>query len=153
MDLQTERGVLMYVRLVYLHIISAIASIGPLFVLLLLIKRMQEAEEVIVPGYVHSFQTCIDIVRYAGHAVVITGAILVIVGDWTWGSSWIVLTLIILAASLVFLARAFKPTMKTFGTEAFQKQRFVQTLTRNTWIYIFLLLFILALMVMKPFLW
>lgn len=143
----------MYSWLVYIHIISAIASIGPLFVLVLLIKRMQAAEEMILPGYVHSFQTCIDVVKHAGHAVVISGVLLVIVGGWTWSSSWIVLTLIILVGSLIFLAKAFKPTMQTFGTDAFNKEHFVKILTRNTWIYILLLLVILALMVMKPFIW
>jgi hypothetical protein len=142
----------MYTFLVYTHIVSAIASIGPLFVLLVLLYQMKQAEDSILLGYVQAFQGCINVVRYAGHAVVVTGLLLVISGGWSWSSTWIVATLVILAISLVFLARAFKPTMKTFGTEQFNRTAFIMKLTKNTWIYVVLLLVILGLMVTKPYL-
>jgi hypothetical protein len=142
----------MYMLLVYAHIVSAIASIGPLFVLLVLLYKMKKADDHILGGYVQAFQGCIDVVRYAGHAVVATGLLLVITGGWSWGATWIIATLTILAISLVFLARAFKPTMKTFGTDKFNKSAFIAKLTKNTWIYVVLLLVILGLMVNKPYL-
>jgi len=104
-------------------------------------------------GYVASLQGSIDVVRHAGHAVVITGILLVLLGGWSFTHSWVVLTLILLVASLVFLARAFKPTMQTYGSDAFNKEQFVYTLQKNTWIYIVLLLLIIALMVFKPIIW
>lgn len=143
----------MYSLLVYIHILSAIGSIGPLLVMLVMLGKMKKAEESILAGYVQSFQSCIDVVRYAGHVVVISGALLVIFSGWSWSSSWIVLTLIVLAGSLVFLAKAFKPTMKTFGTPHFDRAYFMHKLEKNTRIYIGLLLIILLLMVVKPIVW
>jgi len=104
-------------------------------------------------GYVQSLQGSIDVVRHAGHLVVISGILLIIFGSWSFTHSWVVLTLILLVASLVFLASAFKPTMQTYGSDAFNKEQFITILQRNTWIYIMLLLIILGLMVYKPILW
>ena len=143
----------MYTFLLYIHIISAIGSIGPLFVLLVLLSRMRKVDTREWRGHVHPLQGGIDVVRHAGHAVVISGILLILFGSWSFAHSWVVLTLILLVASLVFLARAFKPTMQTFGSEAFNKQQFIFTLQRNTWIYITLLLMIMALMVFKPIIW
>ena len=143
----------MYTFLLYIHIISAIGSIGPLFVLLVLLSRMRKVDTREWSGYVHSLQGGIDVVRHAGHAVVISGILLILFGSWSFAHSWVVLTLILLGASLVFLARAFKPTMQTFGSDTFNKQQFIFTLQKNTWIYITLLLLILALMVFKPIIW
>jgi uncharacterized membrane protein len=104
-------------------------------------------------GYVQSLQGSIDVVKHAGHAVVISGILLILFGSWSFAHSWVVLTLILLVASLVFLARAFKPTMQTYGSDVFNKQHFIFTLQKNTWIYITLLLMITALMVFKPIIW
>lgn len=143
----------MYNLLVLLHVLSAIGSVGPLIVLLVLLNKMKKAEDSFLAGYVQSFQGCIDVVRYAGHAVVITGILLGIFSSWPWTSSWIVFTIIVLVASLMFLAKAFKPTMQTFGTERFDRAYFIAKMQKNTWIYIILLLVILSLMVYKPMLW
>ena len=144
---------MLYTFLLYTHIISAIGSIGPLFVLLVLLSRMRKIDTGEWNGYVQSLQGSIDVVRHAGHAVVISGIVLILFGSWSFTHSWVVLTIILLVASLVFLARAFKPTMQTFGSEAFNNQKFIFTLQRNTWIYITLLLMIMALMVFKPIIW
>ena len=144
---------MLYTFLLYIHIISAIGSIGPLFVLLVLLKRMKKIDKGEWNGYVQSLQGGIDVVRHAGHAVVISGILLILFGSWSFSHSWVVLTIILLVASLVFLARAFKPTMQTFGSEAFNKKQFIYTLQKNTWIYITLLIIILALMVFKPIIW
>lgn len=54
---------------------------------------------------------------------------------------------------IVFLARAFKPTLRTYNTPAYNQQQFVSLLQRKTWMYILLLLIMLWLMVAKPILW
>ena len=144
---------MLYTFILYIHIISAIGSVGPLFVLLVLLSRMKKIDANEWNGYVQSLQGSIDVVRHAGHLVVISGILLIIFGSWSFTHSWVVLTLILLVASLVFLASAFKPTMQTYGSDAFNKEQFITTLQRNTWIYIILLLIILGLMVYKPILW
>ena len=144
---------MLYTFILYIHIISAIGSVGPLFVLLVLLSRMKKIDANEWNGYVQSLQGSIDVVRHAGHLVVISGILLIIFGSWSFAHSWVVLTLILLVASLVFLASAFKPTMQTYGSDTFNKEQFIATLQRNTWIYIMLLLIILGLMVYKPILW
>ena len=144
---------MLYTFILYIHIISAIGSVGPLFVLLVLLNRMKKLRGNEWNGYVQSLQGSIDVVRHAGHLVVISGILLIVFGNWSFTHSWVVLTLILLVASLVFLASAFKPTMQTYGSDAFNKEQFITTLQRNTWIYIMLLLIILGLMVYKPILW
>ena len=144
---------MLYTFILYIHIISAIGSVGPLFVLLVLLSRMKKIDANEWNGYVQSLQGSIDVVRHAGHLVVISGILLIVFGSWSFAHSWVVLTLILLVASLVFLASAFKPTMHTYGSDAFNKEQFITTLQRNTWIYIMLLLIILGLMVYKPILW
>ena len=144
---------MLYTFILYIHIISAIGSVGPLFVLLVLLSRMKKIDANDWNGYVQSLQGSIDVVRHAGHLVVISGIFLIVFGSWSFTHSWVVLTLILLVASLVFLASAFKPTMQTYGSDAFNKEQFITTLQRNTWIYIILLLIILGFMVYKPILW
>ena len=144
---------MLYTFILYIHIISAIGSVGPLFVLLVLLSRMKKLHANEWNGFVQSLQGSIDVVRHAGHLVVISGILLIVFGSWSFTHSWVVLTLILLVASLVFLASAFKPTMQTYGSDSFNKEQFITTLQRNTWIYIILLLIILGLMVYKPILW
>ncbi len=144
---------MLYTFLIYIHVISAIGSIGPLFVLLVLLSRMGKIDTGEWKGYVESLQGSIDVVKHAGHAVVLSGILLILFGSWSFAHSWVVLTLILLVASLVFLARAFKPTMQTYGSDSFNKKQFIFTLQKNTWIYITLLLMITALMVFKPIIW
>ena len=144
---------MLYTFILYIHIISAIGSVGPLFVLLVLLSRMKKIDANEWNGYVQSLQGSIDVVRHAGHIVVISGIFLIVFGSWSFTHSWVVLTLILLVASLVFLASAFKPTMQTYNSDAFNKEQFITILQRNTWIYIMLLLIILGLMVYKPIIW
>ena len=144
---------MLYTFILYIHIISAIGSVGPLFVLLVLLSRMKKIHINEWNGYVQSLQGSIDVVRHAGHLVVISGILLIVFGSWSFTHSWVMLTLILLVVSLVFLASAFKPTMQTYGSDSFNKGQFITTLQRNTWIYIMLLLIILGLMVYKPIIW
>ncbi|MFP3917753.1 hypothetical protein U5N28_08090 [Lysinibacillus telephonicus] len=144
---------MVYTFFLYTHILSAIISIGPLFALLLILKKMDSLEESQLWGFVQLFQSIITIIKHAGHVLVISGIILIILSGWTWTTSWVVLTILVMLGSIIFLARAFKPTIHTFGTTDFNKEIFIIKLRKSTWLYIFLLLVMLWFMVAKPELW
>lgn len=133
--------------------VSAVISIGPLVALLPILTKMEKADASQLSGFVQAFQTSITVVKHAGHVLVLSGVILIGLSAWTWTSSWIVLTIVLMVGSIVFLARAFKPTLKTFGTSEFNKVLFIAKLRKSTNIYILLLLIMLWLMVAKPILW
>ncbi|MEO4053830.1 hypothetical protein [Solibacillus sp. CAU 1738] len=114
---------------------------------------MESAENSALEGYVRSFQAGITAVKHAGHVVVPSGILLIWLGGWPWHASWVVLTVALMIGSIFFLAGAFKPTMKIFGTEHFVRAEFIRKLKRATWLYICLLLVMLWLMVNKPVLW
>ncbi|NKZ32697.1 hypothetical protein [Ureibacillus thermosphaericus] len=143
----------MHTIFLFIHILSAIISIGPLVTLIPLTKKMEAADEIEMIGFVQSFRIAITVVKHAGHVLVLSGAILIIVSGWKWTDSWIVLTIAIMLISIVFLASAFKPTLKTFGTSHYKKEEFIEKLRKATWKYIILLLIMLWLMVDKPMLW
>lgn len=114
---------------------------------------MELADSERLDGLVQSFQTSITVVKHAGHVLVFSGIVLIIISGWTWTTPWILLTIAIMIGSIVFLARAFKPTLKTYGTHKFHKERFIKKLRKATWQYILILLVMLWLMVAKPTLW
>ena len=143
----------MYMLLLYSHILSAILSIGPLFVLLPIVKKMRTAQFEEMPPYIGTFQATITIVKHAGHVLVGSGIVLMWQGGYPWTTSWVVLTVLVMLGSIVFLARAFKPTIRTFHTPEFNQAQFTAQLYRKTWMYIILLLIMLWLMVAKPMLW
>ncbi|GLC88094.1 DUF2269 family protein [Lysinibacillus piscis] len=142
-----------YTLLLYIHIISAIVSIGPLFVMLVIVKRMRTASQQEMSPYITVFQGAITLVKHAGHILVTSGILLMWYAGYAWYTSWVVLTVLVMLASIVFLARAFKPTLKTFGTAEYHQPTFVSLLQQKTWTYIILLLIMLWLMVAKPILW
>ncbi|WP_050988837.1 hypothetical protein [Ureibacillus thermosphaericus] len=144
---------MMHTIFLFIHILSAVVSIGPLVTLIPLTKKMEAADEIEMIGFVQSFRLAITVVKHAGHVLVLSGAILIIVSGWKWTDSWIVLTVAIMLISIVFLASAFKPTLKTFGTSHYKKEEFIKKLRKATWKYIILLLIMLWLMVDKPMLW
>ncbi|KGR76043.1 hypothetical protein [Ureibacillus sinduriensis] len=137
----------------YIHIVSAVGSIGPLFSLIPITKKMELADEEHLAGLIQSFQSAITVVKHAGHVLVFSGIVLIIISGWTWTTPWIMLTIAIMIGSIVFLARAFKPTLKTYGTHKFHKELFIKKLKKATWQYILILLVMLWLMVAKPVLW
>ncbi|WP_107838339.1 hypothetical protein [Metasolibacillus meyeri] len=144
---------LLFNILLYVHIASAIVSIGPLFALFSILKRMETAEESMLIGYVQSFQAGITAVKHGGHVLVLSGALLMWRGGWPWHTSWLIMTFVLLIGSTYFLASAFKPTMKTFGTTQFERTKFITKLRRSTWLYVVLMLIMLWFMVAKPILW
>lgn len=146
-------NILLYKTILYLHILSAMMSIGPFFVLLPMMKRLREADLTKQEAYLDTFRSTTRLAKHAGHALVISGVLLVMGGYWSWKSSWIVMTVLILVSSLYFLARAFSPKIRKFHEPDQDKDKLVQSLTRSIWIYLFLLLAMLWFMVVKPEIW
>ncbi|MFC5649112.1 hypothetical protein ACFPYJ_08200 [Paenibacillus solisilvae] len=142
-----------YKLLLYLHILSAIISIGPFFALIPLVNKMRGAEIIEQNAYVVIFRTAIRLAKHAGHVLVATGILLVYAGSWSWKSSWIIITVLILLSSLFFLARAFSPKLRKLNEPDQDKGRIIGLLRRSIWIYLALLLIMLGFMVMKPDLW
>src|SRR5690606_6373438 len=100
-----------------------------------------------------TFKHAVWLVKHAGHVLVISGVILVVFGPWSWGTSWLVMTLIILVSSSLFLARAFTPTLRKFHEKDQCRDELISKLKRAVWIYLALLLLMLWFMVVKPTLW
>ncbi|MGX9132981.1 hypothetical protein ACWV26_01110 [Rummeliibacillus sp. JY-2-4R] len=119
-----------------------------------MLKKMGNAkshEE--MTAYVTTFSLAIQIVKHSGHVLILSGIYILIRGGYSITTPFVSITIALLIASLVFLARAFKPTMRTFNTPAFDQQQFVRKLTKTVWIYTILLLIMLWFMVTKPVLW
>lgn len=143
----------MYTVVLYLHIFSAILSIGPFFVLLPLVKRMGGAEDVVLSSQIATFRSAVRLVKHAGHVLVATGALLIWQSGWAWTDSWIALTLAVMAGSIFFLARAFKPVLRKFEEPGADRGVLLRELNRSIWLYVLLLGLMLWLMVAKPAFW
>ena len=143
----------MYTIILYAHILSAVLSIGPFFVLLPLVRRMEIASGPVLDSHVTTFKSAARLVKHAGHVLVVTGILLIWQGPWGWGTPWIVCTLAVMVASIFFLARAFTPILRQFGKENAAQLLLVKKLKRSLWIYILLLLLMLWFMVDKPMFW
>ncbi|MDT9026998.1 MULTISPECIES: hypothetical protein [Rossellomorea] len=144
---------LLYRTLIYLHVISVVASIGPFFVLLPMMKKLRTASDSVLPSYLDTFRFTVQLSKHSGHVLVGTGILLVLLGPWTWSTPWIIMTLVIMFCSLFFLARAFSPTLRKFGEDDADREWLVGKLNRTVWIYLILLLAMLWFMVVKPNLW
>ncbi|MDF0725841.1 hypothetical protein PY093_03820 [Cytobacillus sp. S13-E01] len=142
-----------YRLLIYIHVVSAIVSIGPFFILLPLIKKLRMANVEVTNAYLDTFRFVVRLSKHSGHVLVGSGILLVVLGPWTWTTPWIVMTLLVMFLSLFFLARAFSPTLGKFAGEGQNKEELVAKLKRTVWIYIVLLLAMLWFMVTKPYLW
>ena len=142
----------MYTFVLFAHILSAVLSIGPFFVLLPLIKRMETATGNVLDSHIATFKSATRLVKHAGHVLVATGVLLILQGPWQWSTSWVVCTLAVMVASIFFLARAFTPILRQFGGGV-DHMLLVKKLNRSLWIYILLLLLMLWFMVDKPMFW
>jgi uncharacterized membrane protein len=143
----------MYSLLLFIHIMSAILSIGPFFVLVPLVKRMGAAQGEVLHAHIGTFKSATRLVKHAGHVLVASGALLLWQSPWQWTTSWIVLTLAVMISSIFFLARAFTPVLRKFGETNADQAALVKKLNRSLWIYIFLLVLMLWFMVDKPMFW
>lgn len=142
-----------YTTIVFLHVVSAVLSIGPLFIIIPLINRLRKmilAEEDI---YLSLIQVIVRVVMHAGHALVATGVLLILFGPWPWYTSWVVMTIIVMGISGVFLATAFTRVLRRFNEPGLDKLYILYRLKRTTWIYIGLMFIMLWLMVQKPSFW
>ena len=145
---------LLYRSLLYVHILSAIVSIGPFFILFPVLKKLKlttQTEQ--INAYLDTFRFAVYFAKHSGHILVGSGILLVLAGPWTWTTPWIVITLLILLGSLVFLARAFSPTLRKFQEGVIGKETMILKLSQAVWIYLILLLIMLWFMVGKPMLW
>jgi hypothetical protein len=144
---------ILYRSLVYIHIVSVIASIGPFFALIPLAKKLRAAEGEVQSVYLSSFRFAVRLTKHAGHVLVVSGILLVLWGPWSWKSSWIIMTILIMMSSLFFLARAFSPLLRKFTETGHDRDKLVRKLNRTTIAYMLLLLLMLWFMVAKPVLW
>lgn len=142
-----------YSTFVFLHVVSAILATGPLFILMPIIKRLRGVEMHIEEIYLTIINVIIRLVMHAGHALVFTGAILIIIGPWPWHTSWVVMTVFVMGLSAVFLATGFTRVLRVLNTPGTCKNELLNRLNRTSWIYIILMLIMLWLMVQKPIIW
>ncbi|KAB2331129.1 hypothetical protein F7731_18795 [Cytobacillus depressus] len=143
----------LYRFILYIHVGSAVLSIGPFVVLIPIAKKLLGADTQVQQAYLDIFRSTVRLVKHAGHVLVGSGALLIAMGHWTWKTSWIIATLAIMFGSVFFLARAFTPTMRKFQQHDQDQSKLVQKLSLSTWLYLILLLIMLWLMVVKPVLW
>ena len=136
-----------------MHVISAVLSIGPLFILMPIIRRLRGAEASIEKAYLSIINVIIRLVMHAGHALVVTGVVLILFGPWPWYTSWVIMTLAVMAISAVFLAKGFTIVLKKFNSPGEDKNKILNRLNKTSWQYIGLMLCMLWLMVVKPILW
>ena len=143
----------MYSLIIFTHVLSAILSIGPFFVLFPVLNRMKLQNSEALASHLEVFQAAIRIVKHAGHVLVVSGILLMWRGNWPWTTSWVIMTIVVMVSSIVFLARAFKPNIRLYRNEMMDLDTLVLKLRRSVWMYIFLLLIMLWFMVAKPNLW
>lgn len=143
----------MYSLIIFTHVLSAILSIGPFFVLFPVLNRMKLQNSEALDSHLEVFQAAIRIVKHAGHVLVVSGILLMWQGNWPWTTSWVIMTIVVMVSSIVFLARAFKPNIRLYRNEMMDLDTLVIKLRRSVWMYIFLLLIMLWFMVAKPSLW
>lgn len=141
--------------LLYIHILSVIVSLGPFFVMFPVMSAMRAAEFPQLSQLITTFRFAVRLSKHAGHVLVATGALLVWETGYRWEDSWMIATLLVLLASLIFMARAFSPTLRKLAKPEHEADRtiLIRKLYRAVWIYIGLLLILLWLMVDKPTLW
>jgi hypothetical protein len=142
-----------YRIIIFIHVLSAIGSIGPFFILLPIINQLTKANGEALSAYLSIFRFVVRLTKHMGHILVGSGVLLIIFGPWTWRTPWIIMTLAVMFLSIFFLARAFSPTLKKFEVEGQDKNKLSVKLKRTLWNYILLLLMMLWFMVVKPVLW
>ncbi|MDN4606931.1 hypothetical protein [Sporosarcina highlanderae] len=143
----------MYGTIVFVHVVSAVLSIGPLFLLMPSIKRLRNVDVSSESAFLSVIHVIIRIVMHAGHALVISGVLLILIGPWPWYTSWVIATLAVLLLSGVFLSTGFTKVLRRYYLPESDKGEILTVLNRTSWIYIGLMLVMLWLMVQKPMLW
>ncbi|QUW22826.1 hypothetical protein JSQ81_04380 [Sporosarcina sp. Marseille-Q4063] len=142
-----------YALIIFIHVVSAVLSIGPLFILMPTIKRLRGVDMDVETAYLSIVNVVIRIVMHAGHALVVSGVLLLIFGPWPWYTSWVVMTVAVMLLSGLFLSRGFTFVLRRFHRPGENKNKILHRLNQTSWIYIGLMLIMLWLMVQKPVLW
>jgi uncharacterized membrane protein len=142
-----------YRLIVYIHVVSVILAIGPFFILLPFVRKLKEATGNELNIYLDAFRFVVRLSKHSGHVLVATGVLLVFLGPWSWGTSWIVMTLVLMFSSIFFLARGFTPTLQKLAVEDENREVLTAKVRRAIWTYILLLMTMLYFMVTKPTLW
>jgi len=143
----------MYQWFVYIHVVSALVSIGPFFVLMPMLRKLTLAEGEQLNIYLDSFAFVVRLSKHTGHVLVVSGLLLMWLGGYPWTTPWIFGTFVVLFASLLFMARAFSPTIRKLRTPEHDREALVRKLGRSLYLYLLVLFVMLGLMVMKPALW
>src|SRR5690606_26637123 len=104
----------MYGTIVFVHVVSAVLSIGPLFLLMPSIKRLRNVDTSSESAYLSVIKVIIRIVMHAGHALVVSGALLILTGPWPWYTSWVIATLAVMLLSGVFLSTGFTRVLRRY---------------------------------------
>lgn len=141
---------MLYSFLLYVHIMSVILTIGPYFVLLPLLSKLRAEPFERLPAYLDSFRFTVRLTKHAGHVLVATGLLLIWAGGYSWRTPWIAATVIVLFASLFFLARAFSPLLRQMKEPHDNRVELVGRLRRALFIYLFVTLLMMWFMVAKP---
>lgn len=144
---------MLYKMIVFIHVVSAVAAIGPLFSIFPILARIEKAKDRDIKGLIEGLRGVVRAVSLGGHVLIISGIVLLWMSGWSWKTSWILATIILLIVSLFFLAKAFKPAWRIAESEHFQKGAFIAVMKRATILYIIIMLMMLWLMVVKPQLW
>ncbi|WLR51316.1 DUF2269 family protein [Bacillus tianshenii] len=144
---------MIYKLILYIHIASVILAIGPFFVLIPMVKRLRGMEAEMLKVYLFPFRYAVQLTKHAGHVLFTTGILLILLGPWSWTAPWMIMTIILLASSLFFLANAFSPKIRKLTQLGQDREQTLKELSRSIWIYILLLMAVLWLMVSKPMLW
>jgi hypothetical protein len=134
----------------YVHIISVILTIGPYFVLLPLLAKLRTEPFKGLPAYLGSFRFTVRLTKHAGHVLVTTGVLLMWAGGYSWKTPWILATVVVLFASLFFLAKAFSPLLRKLKEPHDNRMELVGRLRRALFIYLFVTLLMMWFMVTKP---
>ena len=142
-----------YGIIVFMHVVSAVLSIGPLFILMPIIKRLRSVGTNVEGAYLSIINVIIRLVMHAGHALVFTGVSLLIIGPWPWYTSWVILTVFVMGVSAFFLATGFTRVLRNFNKAGMNKNDILDRLNRTSWLYIGLMILMLWLMVEKPKFW
>ncbi|WP_091173413.1 DUF2269 family protein [Paenibacillus sp. 1_12] len=146
-------GFILYLWLIFIHAVSAMVSIGPFFVLIPMLSKLRTAEGAVLNSYLDSFHFTVRLSKHTGHVLVASGLLLMWLGGWPWSTPWIAGTFIVLFASLLFMARAFSPTIRKLRQPEHDRKLLVNKLSRALYMYMFVLFVMLWLMIMKPTLW
>lgn len=142
-----------YSFFIFLHIVSVILAIGPLFIIIPVIRTLEKETVVTEREFKLPIKKAVWIVMHGGHLLVTTGVLLILFGPYPWHTSWVVLTVGVMVAFSYFLATGYSRPLKKYDSKLMTRKKLYSRLKRTTFLYITLMFVMLALMVFKPVFW